>query len=690
MTGRVASLLVIAAFAARSVHAQGVGVASIGASGGLHIPSAYVLGSGEGAFSLGNEQDPRLGSFSRRQNYTMGFGLDAGFELFGRLAEYQNPSPTAPGAPDVAGPRDLSANLKWRLPIEAPGLPKFAVGATDVNGGAVYFKSIYAVASDEWGPLRWSAGYARGTASRGSAKVLDGLFGGAEVRLWDSPVTALLESDGSRRHAGLRYYSEAIDWLGDAQLIGSVQRSFGASNPQGGAGDASSFNLSLVLPLQVSDASRNLHARAASKTRAPLPPIESIARVAPAEALAQLLRSLQSAGLERVRVGTLNADLVVEYENQRYLHNEVDALGVVLGLAAELAPAGTRRVNAITLKLGQVVSEASVSVPAMRAYLRDGDAAAMQSSLGAGRLAAYDASAVQWAGGVSPPVTRLRVAFKPLLNDTVGTEYGLFDYSLALQARISTPLWRGAQAYADVVQRVANSANMEPGRVFAGSRQRNGVQTLAVQQTFWLAENLLGSVGAGRYQHDSIGVEGESIYFVPARDDTLHLRGQFTLDTGQQPAADVQAASASYRWKLRPDIWLEGGLNQYTDSSRGPSVALTRWFGDVALQVFARKGGDNNFAGFELNLPLGPRQGMAAAFAQVSGSARFATGLRTSFSSGGNSPNLVLPDAVRPANPSYQAEVELLNSGRITSEYLRTQLARLRESFYLYGRSLLP
>ena len=54
---------------------QGLGVATLGATGGLTIPSAYVLGSGEMALSLGNYVDPRLGSFSRTQNYTLGFGL---------------------------------------------------------------------------------------------------------------------------------------------------------------------------------------------------------------------------------------------------------------------------------------------------------------------------------------------------------------------------------------------------------------------------------------------------------------------------------------------------------------------------------------------------------------------------------------------------------------------------------------
>lgn len=691
----LASLLLWPALAAQ---AQGLGVASIGATGGLHIPSAYVLGTGEVAASLGSEQDPKLGTFDRRRNYTLGFGLGGGVELFGRLAEYQNPRPTAPGLPDVRGPRDLSANVKWQLPIEGLGLPKLAVGLTDVSGSdtATLFRSAYAVASDDLGPLRWSLGYARSKA-RNQARVLDGVFGGAEMRLWDTRATALLETDGTRRHAGLRYYSESLPWLGDAQLIGSVQRSFGATSLQGRPADANSFNLTLIVPLETDDATRDRRARMAAEAQAVLPPLAPVAgataSVPSTDPLPALQVSLQSAGMDRVRVGTLGDNLVVEYENHRYLQNEVDALGVVLGLAAEQAPPGVRRVHAITLKAGQVVFETSVNLAAFRAYLREGDVAAVQASMGFGRLPGYESESVQWLRGEASAITRVRVAFSPLLNHATATEFGLFDYSLAVQARASANLWRGGVLYADLVQRVANSDNMEPGRIYAGSRHRNGLRTLALQQSFWLGERVFTSVGAGRYQHDRVGAEGEAIFFVPGRDDTAHLRASVNRRTADALNTTlprtVDAVSALYRWRLSSTTWAEGGMHRYTDGSSGPALGFIRWFGDVALQLYARRGGHNTFVGLELSLPITPRQGMGAAPVQFTGSPRFTPGIRTLVASGGNSLNFVKPDAVRPVDLAYQPEIELLNSGRVTPDYMRSQLPRLRESFYLHALPLM-
>ena len=356
------TLLVLAMLPVAAL-AQGAGVSSLGATGGLTIPSAYVLESGDMALSLGNYQDPKLGTYNRKQNYSLGFGLLPGVELFGRFAEYTSRQAVAPGVPNLGGISDISANVKWQLPIELQGVPKLAVGVTDISGGAAFFKSKYAVASDEVGPLRWSLGYARSDVNPSGAKVLNGVFGGAEFKLGTSRATLLAETDGTQQHAGLRYYSEALPWLGDGQLVGTLQRSFGATTLAGQQANATSVNVSLIMPLGTTDKTRQTRIDAAAK---PLPALDPMGvsaggMVATAQdRLDSLARALRATGLDRVRVGILGDQLVVEYENHRYLQNEADALGVVLGLGAEAASAGTTRVHALTLKAGQVVFETLV------------------------------------------------------------------------------------------------------------------------------------------------------------------------------------------------------------------------------------------------------------------------------------------------------------------------------------------
>ena len=676
------------------LQAQGLGISSLGATGGLNIPSAYVLEPGDMALSVGNYQPAQLGTFSSRQNYSLGFGILPRVEVFGRLAEYQNPKTTLPGLPDINGPRDVSANAKWQLPLDMPGLPKLAVGATDLSGGAVYFSSKYAVASDEYGPLRWSLGYARSNPALGiakSARVLDGVFGGVEYKLGSTRAIALAETDGTQRHAGLRYYSEVLPWLSGAQVVGTLQRSFGATDSAGRAADTTSFNVSLIMPLGTSDSVRKATANAVLK---PLPPIVQTEAggmtATAADRMDALARSLRAIGLDRVRVGTLGNEWVVEYENYRYLHNEADALGVVLGLAAEHAPESIARINALTRKDGLVVFETSVEVAAFRNFLRDGDAAGVKNTMGFGRLANYDAGAVQWAAGTSGAAQHkswLRVELKPLVNYTLGTEFGLFDYSLAVNVRGTAAVWPGAVVYTDVVQRLSNSDSMETGRVYSSSLHRNGVMTLALQQSLWLSPRLFASVGAGKYNYSGYGAEGESILFLPWNEDTMHLRGSYQHRKDSERLSNNETAyTASYRWKFNSQTWVEGAYQRYTDGSTGPSLVFTRWFGDVALQAFARKGGSNAFVGMELSLPLTPRQGMGAGTVQLTGTPRYAQGIRTLLTSAVNKGNFVKPDAVRPVNLHFKPEVELLNSGRISPEYIKEQAQRMRESFFIHAR----
>lgn len=678
------------------VAALAQGVASLGATGGLTIPSAYVLDSGEMALSAGDYQDPKLGDFRRQHNYSLGFGLLPRVELFGRFAEYTNRKSGAPGSANV-GVSDISVNAKWQLPLDWQGLPKLAVGATDISGGAVYFRSQYAVVSDEYGPLRWSLGYARGNPPGGrgnGAKVLDGVFGGAELRLGASGASLLAETDGTQRHAGLRYHSAALPWLADGRLVGTLQRSFGATTAAGRAADANSLNLSLIVPLGVAEKTRQIQADTAAKA------LPALAEPGAASAEGQMVattqdrlddlaRALRATGLDRVRVGVLGEQMVVEYENYRYLQNEADALGVVLGLAAEAAPTGVTRVRVSLLKAGLQVSEVSVEVMAYRNFLRDGDAARVNDTLDVGRRPEFDDSAVQWAAGdagAGRRQTRFRVELKPLLNYTLGTEFGAFDYSLAANVRSTVGLWRGAEIYADVVQRLSHSDNTEKGRIFASSLHRNGLRTVALQQSFWLGPKLFTSVGAGRYDYDGYGAEGESIAFLPWNADSVHLKGSYVRNPDDARVRQVQAYSSSYRWRYDTKSWVELGYQRYTDRSHGPSVAFTRWFGDVAVQLFARRGGNNTFVGLELSLPLGPRQGMGAAAVQLTGTPRWSLPIRTRLTNSSNAGNYVNDAAVRPVNLNYKPENELLNSGRMAPVDIKSQVQRMREAFYLYAR----
>ena len=671
--------------------AQSLGISSQGNSGGLTIPWAYVLDTGSLSLTYGSYREPRIAAGSRSVNTSLGIGLFPNVELFGRVTDYTQQG--VGGALD-AGQRDLSANLKVQIPLPWKNAPKLAVGLNDIGGGAVNFGSSYLVASDEWGPLLWTAGYASGKAVSGAGSngfALDGGFGGIDLRLGRTNFSALLERDGKQNHAGLRYASSPLPALGGAQWIGTLQRSFGARNLAGADADATHFSMSLVVPLG-SDPTLPKNARPEGYRELPVLNAGAESGV-PSDQLAALQKALEASGLERVRIGQEGrpeaSSLVVEYENHRYGQNEVDAIGIVLGLAAEYAPAGTREVRAVSLKAGQGLYETRVEVGAFRQFLRDGFAGAVKSTLVQTRRPVYADGAVKWQGGEAGPRSFARVEIKPEVNYAVATEVGLVDYALAANIQAIVPLWKGAELYTSYITAPSLSSNYQPGGVFEGTGPRQGVKVVTLEQSVWLGKHVLAHVGVGQFNHDDLGWQADATVFVPGRDDLVRLKGAYYQRPGAFQASRSQPGSASYRYAYNPITSIEAGVQKYTDGSQGPSVVLTRWFGDVGVNLFYRRGGVAQFAGIEFSIPLTPRQGLKPGAINLTGTSQFQSGLRTRITDSSTAQNLVQPRAVRDFQLDYNSEVQQHNAGRMGAGYLASQIPRMRDAFYRYARPLM-
>jgi hypothetical protein len=670
--------------------AQSFGVSSQGVTGGLVIPSAEVLAPGSLAFTFGNFQEPQFGAAHASQNnLSFGIGLAPRLEFFGRFADYTNPSPTSPIF--ASGVRDLSANFKLQLPTPWDAGPKVAMGVNDLSGGAVFFKSGYLVTSDHYGPLGVTLGYAKGSAARVGAKpTFDGAFGGLDFRIFDTGLAVLAEYDGQQKHAGLRWHSEPIDLLSRARVVANVQKTFGALTPAGLDANASSFALSLVVPLGENEQRAEDFKPASYQALPPLDAQASADGFQPTaeDRMASLQKALVAAGLERVRLGLLDGLfgqlLIIEYENHRYAHNEADALGIVLGLASEMAPAGTQRVHAVTFKGGLKIYETSVGVGVYRTFLRDGSAQQVRGSLSWDRLPADPSAPIRWLDPKPTAASLIHIEIKPDLNYTLGTEVGAFDYALAANVQVMAPLWAGGRLYTSTLIPMANSSNMDPGAVFDVSLQRSGLKTAALQQSFWMGTHVLSQVSVGRFYYDTWGVQGESTAFVPGSDDTIHVRGAAYRDAPGGLAGNDRAFAASYRHMLAPAMSVEAGVQRYSDGSSGPSVAWTRWFGDTSAQLFYRKGGANQFAGLQLTLPLTPRQGMMPGTLFFTGTPQFSPAIRTQLTNTNQTANLVQPSSVRDLQLDSTLDQSALNGGRASQDYFGSQVHRMRQAFFKF------
>jgi hypothetical protein len=177
--------------------------------------------------------------------------------------------------------------------------------------------------------------------------------------------------------------------------------------------------------------------------------------------------------------------------------------------------------------------------------------------------------------------------------------------------------------------------------------------------------------------------------FVPGTDNLLRARA---AAYNQEPGGLIgqeRTLAASYRHALSPTMSVEAGWQKFGDASYGPTVEWTRWFGDVSVQLFYRRGGDRQFAGLQLSLPLTPRKGMAPGPVVFSGASQYAQSIRTRITTASESANLVQPSAVRDLSLESSMDVDQLNAGRMSQGYLASQVHRMREAFYLYATGAL-
>ena len=258
----------------------------------------------------------------------------------------------------IAG--DISANAQFFLLEDKSWWPGIAVGLEDIGGGATFFRSGYVVLSKSlFGRLRGTVGFGTGP------DVLKGPFAGVELAL-NRFVTLLGEYDADAFNAGVRLFP-----------LPEKLESYGIPRPtvdviwQEGGHVSWGISFRSVLGEAKFQAQREARAdKRYSRQSAGLSAATSLQAVSE-----QLQAELLERGLENVRITVARLEsgltVVVEYENRRYNRDELDALGLVLGLAALHTPPSVTHMRVIVNEVNIPVLEVSTSVEAFLAFVNE-------------------------------------------------------------------------------------------------------------------------------------------------------------------------------------------------------------------------------------------------------------------------------------------------------------------------------
>jgi len=532
-----------------------------GVTGLINIPDAQVSPDGWVYFGFGaNEYNRGSDTFigEEQWNHFVNIGFLPHLELTGRMARF--PDYTEPIIPGYGDAKDRTVSAKIQPVADYNGF-SFAAGVTDLGGESQYQKSFYgAVDKTFFDTLKVTLG--------AGSDNFDGVFGGVD---WEpAPRLHLLgEYDTEDWNAGLRY--SPWDWL--SLSVSSL------GGEEFGAGITARFDLT------------EYERRKPTEPKRPIARLESGSSQADPRILAE---ALADEGFENVRAFLQDGELVVYYENRRFLLEE-RALAAVGILSAMHAPREAERVRVVAQIDGMPHLDFVAPPDAILAFARgeiDEASFRAQVTVNRHREAPIPAGVrtENRSGG------KADIFLRPGLDIDFGRALGPFRQRVSAFIDPEFEIGYGFSARGRFSYVINNNLSevddFNTERVWLGWGGRpGGVSVLAK---------------AGIFGIDLTGAQLEAEADIDSFDAVLGGNIAWTRDE----TTDAEFMQALGKFEKRfPDYDLTARIvaGQFQFEDKGARVEATRYFGPVEVTFFAYDAGNPNIEGgvtFYVPLPL--------------------------------------------------------------------------------------
>ena len=663
----------------------------LGTSGLFFVPTGTTLNHGEFNFSYSNMVD--VDAYRQRQvsvedspfdGNAFSFALSPfpGIELGMSNMGY-----------DLDGGSDLIANVKYSPTFIPNRWFDLSFGAIDLGGETGLQRAVYTSLSKQIGSTRLTVG----SGSQKNSKTLrryEGGFAGIEYQPYPW-FTVLAEHDGVNDHYGVKVRTPKY-WLGGhTQLFGSVLLKSNIEYDK----DTTYFGMGVRTSLYSSaDVALDSATPIESSISNSLPWLfsdspreyKTIVKRLPnqidsndewmVDQLGRLKRALTKQGFESVWVGTKDQRLVLRFENSVFNRNDIDALGVAMGLATEYMPEGLSILDLTLSKYGVPTFRFETSLEELKGFF-DGESSF--PVLTAKKPKKHHMHKMLWVGGSASPFAVPRISLSPLLSNFIGTELGVFDYSLALRSSVEVPLWQGATLLGDYDHQISQSEDFERGRSFYRWSLPSRWTNVALIQAFQLPYSIYSSVGFGQfkgiYQEEYKGVFGEASWQSPQGAHRLSVSGGYYESTVFDELIR-EVAVGQYRYYFDDlDLMISLQAGQFWRQDRGGKLEFAFNFADTQAKFYIQDT-DSTLVGIGFSVPLGLRKDIAPNKTQIKGSDRFDYSLSTSVNTGKGYNPLKLGRA-KLAPYSDNLSRLYLNHDRLSTSYIRANYHRLIESF---------
>jgi hypothetical protein len=405
------------------------------------------------------------------------------------------------------------------------------------------------------------------------------------------------------------------------------------------------------------------------------------------DALRTLRDKLVADGFMHVRVGANDRNLlVVEYENGRYNQNQLDGMGVVLGMVVNYAPKELSTVR-LVLKIQNInMLQVTMPIEILTAFFRDASVNKAFSDLVQVSYAIDDSREVAFVEEASfSSWFRSRLVLAPRLRTYVATEVSSFDYLLSFVPTLDVDLWKGAVLSTSADIPVAWSKGFDNNMSFY--RNDAQMETALVSQALRIHPNFMVSLSGGMLAHEVYGTVNEIYWY--SRDGSQRLGFQQGFGKDNNYNYNRTAYLGSYRYTYTPldtSLTVTGG--SFWENDTGVRADLSRFFGDTAFSVYYKysRTSDNKdyqVGGVQIAFPLTPRRGMKPYPVQVKGTDEWKYALQsvTSSPKGDNSVFV----SVGNSPPGVNSVTQVYHDrDRLTPDYVKAHLLRARDAYIRY------
>ena len=395
-------------------------------------------------------------------------------------------------------------------------------------------------------------------------------------------------------------------------------------------------------------------------------------------------------GFSNISVAQSQGRWWVKAEPRRWRKNRMDAAGVALAAWLRGPAAAGAPVQLVLTSLGIPVLSIGTSKDCIEAFKagqsRCGEQLVLDWGVDALAIEKQLASVLWDVRDAHDQSLFPQIEISPGASYTVGTEFGVFDYSLAVSTGWELQLAKGLFWQGYYTQLLDESEDFKDAshyfrRVGLGEKTTLGVNMLTYTRP--LVDRLWAEVSAGQLGSN---IQGQSLRLTwSTPEGRLRLSGTLANykigDTNQALSPQIltaRFAAVPGRW----DMLLHAGT--FLNNDPGYVLETSHRFGDNVVRFFYRTTGPGNevtpykrsFAGFSIFFPIGPKESASLGPVTVRGRDRWGVGLETKVGMADNyiEPGYALFPSIRHGLLSDVTDFDRADLGSIRANLYRTRL----------------